>query len=579
MIASTAIALTLLAAADAAAKPEAERAWSEAWAGKPSLVSLGSMGELGGDPEAVRRILRDRLKLLGKKTFSNREWKAYWQRQMRTASEFAAFAAAAGDQGRAAGLKDWADLAKAKIANQDVYLTAIETERDAVEERLEVALGQGGESKRPAPPQVISNPTPFQQRLSRIHDLQKRVEGQKARAGEAEVRLRMIGQQATSTRQLLQALEADLNLARRENQIAAGQAASSDPEWAALWAPIAASVADKATKIAREVGLGGDRQRGLKVEETLAQSQIAYRSAKYAELSADLDRAGSASGLWEAVVATASRWLTESLWKVLLALIGIWVLLRLGLVLIARMAVTIVKAADDQDDELTSQLEQRAETIAAVFSGIAKAGAYAVAGLTALEVIGINTGPIVGSVAILGLAISFGSQNLVKDVVNGFFILIENQYAVGDVVEICGRTGIVERINLRSTRLRQLDGTLHVIPNGQINAVANQTRDWCRAIVHVGVGYGSDLDQVERVVNQVGEALAADPEWTDKLDETPVFIGVTELADSSVNVRCMAKGKAGAQWSLNRELNRRLKIAFDAEGIEIPFPQRVMHQG
>jgi len=263
-------------------------------------------------------------------------------------------------------------------------------------------------------------------------------------------------------------------------------------------------------------------------------------------------------------------------WKVAMTLFLIWAALRLALRVIRAATKTILKATRDDNDDEMSQEEQRTETIANVFSGIAKVAAYAVAWLVALEQIGVNTGPILASAAILGLAISFGSQNLVRDVVNGMFILIENQYAVGDFVEVCGQSGTVEQVNVRSTRIRQLDGTLHIIPNGSISSVANKTRDWGRAVCEIGVGYDSDMDKVAEVVNKVGEEMYASEEWKDELMEAPSYIGITQMGDSCVTVRAMAKVEPGEQWGATRELNHRLKRAFEEAGIEIPFPQRVV---
>jgi small conductance mechanosensitive channel len=160
--------------------------------------------------------------------------------------------------------------------------------------------------------------------------------------------------------------------------------------------------------------------------------------------------------------------------------------------------------------------------------------------------------------------------------VNGFFILVENQYAVDDWVRIGSHEGTVEQINIRSTRLRSATGVLQIIPNGTITTVENMTRDWSRFRCHVGVSYDTDIDLAERICNQVGEAMYADPELKDKLSEAPTFIGVTALGDSAVVVRAQAKTRPGAQWGLEREMNRRLKKAFEDAGIEIPFPQQVV---
>jgi small conductance mechanosensitive channel len=160
--------------------------------------------------------------------------------------------------------------------------------------------------------------------------------------------------------------------------------------------------------------------------------------------------------------------------------------------------------------------------------------------------------------------------------VNGFFILVENQYSVGDWVKIDSHEGTVEQINIRSTRLRSVTGVLQIIPNGTITTVENMTRDWSRFRCHVGVSYDTDIDLAERICNEVGAAMYADPALNNKLLEAPTFIGVTELADSAVVVRSQAKTRAGEQWGLEREMNRRLKKAFEEAGIEIPFPQQVV---
>ena len=211
-----------------------------------------------------------------------------------------------------------------------------------------------------------------------------------------------------------------------------------------------------------------------------------------------------------------------------------------------------------------------------MFSGVVRIAVYVVAGLVALEQIGVDTGPLLGSVAILGLAVSFGSQNLVRDVVNGLFVLLEDQYSVGDVVEISGKTGTVERITIRSTWIRQFNGDLHAVPNGAITTVTNMTREWARSVVKVGVGYGADLAHVERVCTEVSAAMYADEAWREALLEEPMWGGVLELGDSAVVIQVLVRTGAGEQWGVSRELNRRLKLAFDEADIEIPFPQRVV---
>ena len=554
---------------------QAQGAWKRAWDDKPSLVTLTELGALDGTASEVEAQLRAHLRNLSRKTFSNREWRAYWLSQQETAEAFAAALRGASRAQAAAALDEWSKLAQAKVSNQDVYLAAIEVERDAVERRLESAMSATAEALT-AKPDSSLDLGPFQQRQVLIERLKHDLRSQERRVVRAQQELGLVERQKQSAKQLLEALEKDAALAQTEASIAVRESQRAEASWAALWSPIARASAQKAQKIAQEERKGLNRIRSLDIESTLAVSQMAYRDAKIVDLKAQIRSTSSLEGWTDAIVASVTIWLTESLWKVLLALLGIWLLLKLALRMIGRLAEALRHVADDGDDDHLSQAEQRAGTIAAVFGGIAKVGAYAVAALTALEVIGINTGPIVGSVAILGLAVSFGSQNLVKDVVNGFFILIENQYAVGDVVTIGGNTGTVEKINLRSTRIRQYDGTLHVVPNGSIDSVANQTRDWARVVLTVGVAYESNLGMVEEVINTVGQGLYDDPDYEGQLDEPPLYVGVIELADSSVNVRCIVRTTPGAQWAVSRELQRRIKDAFDEAGIEIPFPQRVM---
>ena len=256
--------------------------------------------------------------------------------------------------------------------------------------------------------------------------------------------------------------------------------------------------------------------------------------AKIVDLKAQICSTSSLEGWTDAIVASVTIWLTESLWKVLLrCLVSGPKPLRIG-----RLAEALRHVADDGDDDHLSQ-QSSAGTIAAVFGG--RQGRR-LRGRSAHSAGGDRDQhrPIVGSVAILGLAVSFGSQNLVKDVVNGFFILIENQYAVGDVVTIGGNTGTVEKINLRSTRIRQYDGTLHVVPNGSIDSVANQTRDWARVVLTVGVAYESNLGMVEEALTRWARPLRR-PRLRRPARRATALCRGSSFADSSVNVRCIVR--------------------------------------
>ena len=251
-----------------------------------------------------------------------------------------------------------------------------------------------------------------------------------------------------------------------------------------------------------------------------------------------------------------------------------WVLFR-GLKMVTRR---IERAVEDDDDTTLNEREQRGKTLAQLLNSVGAAAITVGAGLTILNFF-IAIAPLLAGVGVAGLAISFGAQSLVKDVISGFFILLENQFGVGDIVAINGVGGVVERMSMRVVMLRDLQGTLHVIPNGSINLVSNKTRGWSRSVLDIGVAYKEDVDRVIRVMRDVAHEMWDDPEWREQLVEEPAVWGVEALADSSVHVRLVATTQPGKQWSVGREYRRRIKNRFDSEGIEIPFPQRTLHWG
>ncbi len=564
-----------LLAEDSRAFPHAE-AWRTEWRQTPALVSLNlADGEGGGDSVDALKV---QLSQLGLKTFSNREWRGYWERQEQSAKRLAEVLAnePRWPMAMRAAMEDWAVLAQQKVANQDRYFNAIEAARDAAEERLEAAIElQGAES--PGTTASLELPTPYQRRKLQLADLQSRIGQQKSKRALAMAENRYIERQLKSENQLNEALAKDVELAAMELTVAGDQVRGDGPaSWRRFWTEVERSSAFKLERIKAEAGAGTMRARRLEVEAALGDSQLSFRNARIESLQAEYEAGASFSGWLSATSETLMTWLRQDSWRLLLGLLLIWIAVKFALRLIHRVSDLILARAEGNPDDPTD-VDQRSKTLASVFTGIARIAVYIVGGLLALEQIGVNTGPLLGSVAILGLAISFGSQNLVRDVVNGFFILLENQYAVGELVVIGGNTGTVEKITIRSTWIRAWTGEVYVIPNGSIGSLTNKARDWAVAPVHVGVGYGADLDRVREVVDQVGEQLFASEEWSEVLDEAPSYVGVTELADSSVNVRVVARVRPGNQSSISRELNYRLKLAFDEAGIDIPYPQRVVH--
>lgn len=230
----------------------------------------------------------------------------------------------------------------------------------------------------------------------------------------------------------------------------------------------------------------------------------------------------------------------------------------------------IVRAIKDTTKEGT---KKRQQTIFRIFSGTLKIIIWLVVLMMVLPEFGINVGPILAGAGILGVALGFGAQWIVRDFLAGLFIILENQYRVGDVVCFDGTCGLVEDINLRKTILRDLDGTVHHIPNGEIKKTSNLSKGFSRVNLNVGVAYKENLDKVTKVLNKVGEDLAKDPQWIDSIIKAPQVLGVDDFADSAVIIKVLGDTKPLKQWDVSRELRKRIKAAFDKEGIEIPFPQ------
>ncbi len=202
-----------------------------------------------------------------------------------------------------------------------------------------------------------------------------------------------------------------------------------------------------------------------------------------------------------------------------------------------------------------------------------------VASMTILREFGIEIGPILAAAGIVGLAVGFGAQSLVKDVISGFFILLEDQIRVGDVVQIAGKTGLVERIHLKTTILRDMAGNVHYVPNGQIDVVTNMTKDFSRYVFDIGVAYREDVDEVIQVMKDVDEEMRRDPEFRDDILEPIEILGLDQFANSAVIIKARTTTIPIKQWRVGREFNRRLKKRFEEKNIEIPFPHVTLYMG
>jgi small conductance mechanosensitive channel len=230
----------------------------------------------------------------------------------------------------------------------------------------------------------------------------------------------------------------------------------------------------------------------------------------------------------------------------------------------------IVAHQIDEDDPLVRRMrEQRAQTLGGLFTNIAFIFVTTITLLTVLSVF-INIGPLLASVSVVGLAISFGAQSLVKDIISGTFILIEGQFGIGDVIKIGETGGLVEKMTLRSTVLRDLNGAVHIIPNGEIKQVSNLTKSWSRAVLDISIAYAEDVDHIIDLLRRTCADFEADPHWGPLLLESPEVLGVENLTETGVTVRMIAKTLPLKQWEVSRELRRRIKKRFDEESIQLP---------
>jgi small-conductance mechanosensitive channel len=265
-----------------------------------------------------------------------------------------------------------------------------------------------------------------------------------------------------------------------------------------------------------------------------------------------------------------------------LALIGLF-LLAFGIRWLAHKAIGRIAARaakgvlpDRVNLIAVERRRQRAEAMASLFKSITTGLIVAVSATMMLSEIGIDIAPIIASAGIVGLALGFGAQSLVKDFLSGVFMIIEDQFGVGDQVDLGEAIGTVEAVTLRITRVRDVNGTVWYVPNGQILRVGNQSQNWARTVLDVKVAYQEDLARVRRVLGEVAHDLWNDDDFKGQVIEEPSVWGVQELAIDGVTVRVVLKTTPGEQWAVAREMRQRIKARFDHERIEMPFPQRVV---
>ena len=274
---------------------------------------------------------------------------------------------------------------------------------------------------------------------------------------------------------------------------------------------------------------------------------------------------------------TVANWLVDHGIRILIIVVVgavLWFALNKFLPPIVRRGVSRTKYKESKEG-----IEKRTNTLVSIFRGVARVFIVVIGIMMILSEVGVDIVPVLAGFGIAGIAIGFGAQYLIRDLIAGTFIILENQYRVGDVARVADIAGVVEEVTLRKTVLRDLDGIVHHVPNGEIRTASNFTRHFARVNLDVSVAYDTDLDHAIRVINRVGKELAEDKEWRKLVKNPPQVLRVNNLGDSGIYIKILGDVKPMQQWAVMGELRLRIKKAFDAEGIEIPWPHTKVYFG
>ena len=285
------------------------------------------------------------------------------------------------------------------------------------------------------------------------------------------------------------------------------------------------------------------------------------------------------SKFWADLFGGLQGWIISEFPGLLIIVVFILIALKAVKIGINKLKRAFVKRAEKDEKVDAQEVEKRINTLTNILYGLLRIVLLGVLIMIILVKFRVNIGPLLASVGILGLALGFGAQELVRDYISGFFILLENQVRTGDVAIINGTGGLVESIELRTITLRDLSGTVHIFQNGKINTLSNMTKEWSAIVLNIGVAYKEDVETVMDIMKNVGDELQKDPEFEKKIIEPIEVMGLDDFGDSALVIRARIKTKPIQQWSTGREYRKRLKKAFDQNNIEIPFPHTTVYWG
>ncbi|MDA3910290.1 MAG: mechanosensitive ion channel family protein [Bacteroidales bacterium] len=273
------------------------------------------------------------------------------------------------------------------------------------------------------------------------------------------------------------------------------------------------------------------------------------------------------------------NWIIENGLSIIIIILIGFVAFRLLKFFTKRLKSLVIKRSSRKQDTSHSEVEKRANTLISILNSVLKAIIWLITIMILLSKFGVDIAPILASAGILGLAVGFGAQELVRDVISGFFILLEDQIRNGDVAIINGTAGLVEEIALRTIILRDLSGVVHVFQNGKINSLSNMTKEWSAIVLEIGVAYKEDIEAVSKIMEEVSETLIKDPEFGPKILDPIEIFGLDKFADSALVIKARIRTKPAEQWATGRAYRALLKKAFDAQNIEIPFPHTTLYWG
>jgi small conductance mechanosensitive channel len=280
-----------------------------------------------------------------------------------------------------------------------------------------------------------------------------------------------------------------------------------------------------------------------------------------------------------AQLAKAQEWVFMEFPIIIAVTVVLFITLKFVKYFIRGLTKTLLSHSEKNEKIDTLEAEKRIKTLMGILSGVLKIMIYSTYFMILLQKFGINIAPILASAGIIGLAVGFGAQELVRDVISGFFILLEDQVRTGDVAIINGTGGLVEKIELRTITLRDFGGVVHIFQNGKINTLSNRTKEWSAAVFEIGVAYKEDVQQVMDIMAKIGQDLQNDEIFSKSIIAPIEIMGLDQFGDSALIIKARIKTKPAMQWNISREYNKRLKVAFDNKNIEIPFPHTTVYWG